>query len=121
MENVLVHYSVPFLAGIGGLVVLVVVAVRFLGVKIRFPNGSDSLQDTALHEGYRRQGDELLAEFLKVSRDQASMMQKIVDTQENFGQILSKQTDIMHDLTDGGKEMSRDMKSIYRKLIGDLK
>jgi len=113
LEKVLLGYATPFLAGIGAIVVLAFLGMKFFGLNIR-----SLRKETDENDGYRRKGDEILSSFLKVYGDQITLLQKTVDTQEQVAHTLKEQTQILINNIDIQKDMSRDIKEIHRKTIG---
>lgn len=111
MESILLQHTIPLLAGIGGLVVLVLILMKFFGMKLKFPSSGEDESSPEL----RRQNDVLLHEFLGISREQSKLLQRIADNQDNLAELLNKQILLLENGLSGQKQVEFLLEHMFDK------
>ncbi len=108
METFLLDKATPLLTAIGAVVVLLFWAIKFFGLRVAEREQKD---------GFRRQGDEIFSEFVKISRDHSMLMQKMVDMQDQFWKTLNKQTEILDDGFERQRDLERNIRDLHKKIV----
>ena len=106
MLEILGKYAVPFLAGIGSLVVLIFIAAKFFGIKLKFPKelqaeaeavaaSAEEWAHTHHREERRRTSDVLIDNYLQSQNTmnefrtkQIFLIDKLADIQEGMVEFL---------------------------------